>query len=853
MKDKVARQESSENRATISSTARLAESSKGLFAKLGLGRVIRSGVGTYDVLVDIPARGAVKCLCLPMHEGSPFGYVDTDLPIEGSNVIVALDADATGYGYVLGVSSAPALIDYSGSTEQKWPQPAVFSSGPNSYTERAYDEPRHASSDSRVAGLDVGRHRPCDVFPGEFVRINELGVGLDCDTLSARLRGGSASVGASFVDNTVEIVSKNFRHYTAYSSTNIVSSFGLITKETVSSPYLGERMGNLGEKEKRLQQDKDTPESDRKHPVSKPRMLTYDGYVGGIYSQFMARPKDCTEESDEIRTTDDTDLEDSGMLQFNVNENGRVMFRSVGGVSIERSDMIPVPVRVRPASDPESLQYLEPVHKDMLAFETPEDQDENRSPHYNILAISDRAAYEYKQSYERFLEFVADEKSKSESNFSIREEEDIDPPDDKAGTPDIKIEPDTLEKSAGRRSSILMPPDGSIILRDAWGSEVIFSGGNITFNTPGNVIVAPGKSCICLAGDDAVIKARNSIDIDAIRHDATVHGGGALKLIGGSDSSGRTGGVLIESFSNGTFVDTGADGEESMFTGITLKSTGSHVSILGKTGMIGALDELRIVTGNESDERTGRVSVATGQFGVAADDGITMSAAGGGVIASGGNVALAGKSVAVSASESSGVLFATPSQVGVPLWFDTTIDSASVYTNALDKYGKAETKDEKNSPYKMHLHMDETLFTYRTSEQCGTEKGLELTDPAEHFTLYQPFWAVMAKMKLGIMEDVKLTNWEDKTIDGTYPWPGKAAFEDGKYAALHDDTFVNLTTKTVEMRDKDGNKVKKKVLCSKKFDSIVGEKDSHDVKVDLRDLSSYLVRDVEAEAEAEES
>lgn len=843
MKDSEARHAADVNGSHVSAAERAIESVRSLGAKFGLGRVIRSGVGSYSVLVDMPSRGAVECLCLPMQEGSPFGVSNPDLPIEGTNVIVLLDADMTGYGYVLGASGAQALVDYTNRTEQKWPQPATFKDGPNTYTERIYNESRLAARDSKIAMTDVGRHKPADVFPGEFVRLNEFGVGVDCDTLTARIRGGSSSVSTSFVDSSVEIVSKNFRHYTALSSTNVISSFGLITKETVSSPYVGERMGGVGVKEKRL-------DAEKKHPVSRPRLLTYDGYLGGIFSKFLSRPKDCTEDSDDIRTTDDTDPEDSGLMQFNINDNGRVMFRTAGGLVIERSDTIPVPIRIRPHSDPNGLQSLEPEHEDMLAFDTPEDQDGLRSPHYNILALADRAAYEYKQSYERFLELVADGDSEAESNFSIREEKDIDPPDDKAGTPEMKIEPDALEKGVGRRASIFLPTDGSIVFRDAWGSEVIFSGGNITFNTPGNVILAPGKSFVCLAGDDAVLKAVNSVDVEATRHDATVHGGNALKLVGGSDStSGKHGGVLIESFSKGTGVDVDSvEGEDADFTGITLKSTYSHISMLGKTGTIGALDELRIVTGNDSSSRSGRVTVATGQFGVSADDGLTMSAGGGGLIAAGGNVALAGTSVAITANTDGGVVFGTPSQVGVPLWFDASFDSAKYYTDMLEKYWKSESKDEKNSPYTLKEYLDKSLFTFRTSKQCDTLKGIELTDPAEKFTLYQPFWTVMAKMDIGLLENVEVTEFEDRTVNRTYPWPGLVAVEQGKYAALPGDRPYNLDTKDVDIEDKDGNTSKKRVLCSKKFDSIVGEKGSHDVKVELRALKRYLVRDVEVES-----
>ena len=62
-------------------------------ADLCIGRVVRSNVGTYDMIVELPTLGQVQCLRAASIAGTPFGYSDADMPIEGSNVLVAIDAE----------------------------------------------------------------------------------------------------------------------------------------------------------------------------------------------------------------------------------------------------------------------------------------------------------------------------------------------------------------------------------------------------------------------------------------------------------------------------------------------------------------------------------------------------------------------------------------------------------------------------------------------------------------------------------------------------------------------------------------------------------------------------------------
>lgn len=61
--------------------------------------------------------------------------------------------------------------------------------------------------------------------------------------------------------------------------------------------------------------------------------------------------------------------------------------------------------------------------------------------------------------------------------------------------------------------------DGSILLRDGWGSEVRMGGGNVELRAAGDVRLHTGRSVIAWGGYDVVLKAHNSVDVSAAQGD----------------------------------------------------------------------------------------------------------------------------------------------------------------------------------------------------------------------------------------------------------------------------------------------------------------------------------------------
>lgn len=823
-----------------------------------LGRVIRSGVGSYDYLVSIAGEDPIVCSMASSSNWSPFGYSRYDMPIEGSTVLVVRSVDATNVGYIVGiVNTIPGKIRPERSKSKRFLQPqAELYDGPNSDTEDIYAVPR-SKNDGK--SLYFGDTKLGNMFPGELAIVNENGVGIVGDELSVAITGGSSKVSASLADGTVEIVSRNFRQYGIGGTSKLFCDAGYITSESTFSEFLGERKGGLG------LNSVNVPDSDEDRPVGKYRLRLFEGYLGGLVSGFISRPDDSLDkpksdtDTSHIRRESDHEPKDNGTMQFNLDENGRLMFRSAGGFMLERSDRIPVPMRIRDPDDPNGTDASKIDRDPLLPFDMPLDDntkepiEKRRSPHYMPLALADRMAYEYRQSFDRFLEFVDDPTNKKSGDFYIRNEEDLDPLDDDVGIDGREIVKDRLHSNTGRKSGIYNMPDGSIILRDAWGSEIIMSGGNITINTPGNIQISPGMSLITLSGDDTVIKARNSIDIDSSDRDITLTGDKNVKIIAGSDNSEDAGGILLESLS-GTYSDIVPDrGENMRMTGIMLKARKSSIGLFGDKTVVGANRSVVIATGGEEkNDRTGSVFVTSDTVRIHGKSGASVSSASSGILTANGSVAISGDNAVIHGDQ--GVAFSTSSSVGVPLWFGGAGVGGSSMKSYFTGTSLAAREDTLLFPYVPKDLFEDNLFSFRTSKQCNTFKGTELTDRRDVFTLYQPYWSVLSEMGVSILDGIEsLDTWTDHTIDGEYPWPGTDAVTKGKYAKLdHGDTeSLNTKVEEIEVQEEDrsgkrtGKKTKVSVSLSKDYKDIARGKKDNGALIKLVDVGEYLVPSVD--------
>lgn len=130
--------------------------------------------------------------------------------------------------------------------------------------------------------------------------------------------------------------------------------------------------------------------------------------------------------------------------------------------------------------------------------------------------------------------------------------------------------------------------DGGVVIGDGYGAEIRMTAGCVTISAPGDVWLKGGRDVHTWAGNDAIIKANQSIDISSTKKHIRVKAERNLMLFGGNEDAtsdvggGGRGGVLIESRSEKTTYDFEKCGDQVDFGGIVLRSPKSNVVTMAK-------------------------------------------------------------------------------------------------------------------------------------------------------------------------------------------------------------------------------------------------------------------------------
>jgi hypothetical protein len=144
-----------------------------------------------------------------------------------------------------------------------------------------------------------------------------------------------------------------------------------------------------------------------------------------------------------------------------------------------------------------------------------------------------------------------------------------------------KLDVDDREKQAEfykTLSFLSILRDGTVVIAGPGGEEIRMGGGNVEISCPGDIQLRPGRSCVTLAGRDAIVRANKSVELSANTEDVRIKSDRNMQLLAGNSG---VGGLLLESKSIGELQDYSKVGSEVVANGITFKSK-SFVSCLGK-------------------------------------------------------------------------------------------------------------------------------------------------------------------------------------------------------------------------------------------------------------------------------
>lgn len=151
-------------------------------------------------------------------------------------------------------------------------------------------------------------------------------------------------------------------------------------------------------------------------------------------------------------------------------------------------------------------------------------------------------------------------------------------------------------------AGFLILDDGQVVIYDGWGSRCVMGHGHVTWECSGDFNVRCGRHFTVFAGDDAVVRARSSIDLTATANDIRLSAFGSVWAVAGL---GGCGGITLESKAAcPAHAYIGRSGETQVTTGITMIAPNSTIYMLAPDFVY------------ESSVDDGRVVLETGSQGV---------------------------------------------------------------------------------------------------------------------------------------------------------------------------------------------------------------------------------------------
>lgn len=734
---------------------------------LAVGWIVRATPCTHDYLVQIPGRTRLICTQLADAMTRLAGTAAIDLLTEGTPVLVWAPAGDSARGVILGAfpSVMQGLVDPNSVLQS----PVLFyllsqESGAAFWSENAYLRP--ATDPDNRNKLLANSQRPGDTLPGDWGRINHFGAGFALLGLVAQMRATDrAKIEVHILDDLVRLVSGQYQHFSALGEAHVYNDGGLVSAEFAGSPHQAEVAGVDGYSADGIFKQTDRDQGYLNSGVQlrnelqtlKRRLQIFTGALGDILQVFIGNPGAGTETYDKLTAI-------QGLLHAHVDGSGRLSVRTANGIALTRADRLPVPKKLKepwdPAGDhPEADDFQLPKRK-------PFQYDPDR-PYARNLQLCDGEEWLLGMAYRVF-----DALGKDWHTPQSRELPTPDNQYDKLGGAT-----ENYDQYAGRKAGVFVNPDGSLVLRDAWGSELYMRGGDIVISCAGNVINQTGKDNIVLAGRDVVIKAKNSADLSATDRDVRIKAQKNLHVYA------KEGGILLETDSQGDDHGyTGAEGEQVASQGIVLKAANSTVFVWGRTVRLAATAAAYL------ESVAGRLYLAAKRLLLAGDSLDLVGKNGNSALELGSSATLSGKSVNLAAT--GGISITSGTRVLVPLkWSNIDSDPGQeAHDRVAPDYDAFMASEAAYSPYDSGGRQ-QIKFTFRNASQYGTDKPIEASPVGTVFRLYQTPWQYLVEQQHPLLP-VTTTAWIEAEVNGTYPWPGKENYRQDVYVILEQETNV---------------------------------------------------------------
>lgn len=707
-----------------------------------------------------------------------FGFSDTTPAREGEFVLVLEVAAFSNAGIIIG--RIPYHLNFSGNGGDKYNDPDQYHRRLFTQLSKTKDRdipcfvaPFENKNDDTT---HVSTHfRPTDVYPGEFSRVNQHNCGIKGGLFSTTLLGGGASLRLSALSNLARLSCEIYQRLSMLGSVYEFHNARFLSSERNVALYQEERLGGDSKQAKVWTDDSEEP-VEGEHQTIRPRIKDLSGFFGHLKSSFCLRP----DPRDSGVRKQGGKPNEEGVSRETIDPSGQYRLSASGMLTIERTGRIPVPVRkcypTDKGHDHEDPEVLKPFEHD------------ESDPCYRQLELFDRQAYDLKNQYAR-----VDGLGLKEPDYHVPQEDELKPLTDKYDEKFDGNETVKLQKYDKRRAGAYIGEDGSIIIRDAWGSEIVMLGGNVSISCAGNVMLLPGKTALTIAGDDIVHKAQNSVDIHASEHDVRLSAARNMEILGGGDESLYSGGVIIESRGKDFYPWDGKDmGEQASVSGITLRTKNQGVVVDGQKVVVRSRKVTKIVSGDKDID--GRVDIGAEMFRARAKT-TYITSEGAAVKVDGDSFDALAKYIGIYAG--SALNLTRGSKTPIPIkWENIDENPAEEYLPKLVDATKDLADEEQASEGFSAEALEKMVFGFRTSQECGTDRSWSIGGSVEKFRMYEPAWVQV----MNIYETLKNGGVDSKAYEENPKWengkpfPGREAENSAEYAQLSGLQPKNLTS-----------------------------------------------------------
>lgn len=569
---------------------------------LRVGRVLLAMPYVHCYKVQLSGRqGTCIATATARASHSPLGVRSGDVIPPNSNVLL-WKPQASQMAYIIAVLPMATMHDNFNASD-------FIQQGGNSGPKKieAYRNiPRTATMAHGWVPQSCGR--PMDGTIGEYVRMSETGIGLLIDSFQAYLRVNEVcGLWLNYFDNYAKLagLSLNIMSYCEhnlqyYDEGELFSVKGYATYpwESTGMYASGEKFSKTNSAES-VQLDKQFPfalediEEHSQTPVY--RLTDYTGYMGQGFNRTLMKP--AKDSGKRLMTQAEAD-KDVGLFQELLALDGGYSIRSAKQVTIAKYPLIPNPRRKRLVEDAlgddltESNDYkFSGKFGEGEEHKVLEWQDEGVLDLPNMLrptGVLDMITRHYNWKSTHPFHY-------HRKDYHYPEEGDSDSPLTQVrfyrgtmGKAYETVEPVQLKiddrykdvNYYNTASFFSLAEDGSVVIGDGYGSQILMGGGQIRLETGGDIMLMSGARVVTLA-KEAIIRAKNSVDISSSDKDVRIKSERNMQLLAGNSGYG---GMLLESKGQGAYqLYDGKIGEEVDATGITLLSRGGSINAMTKT------------------------------------------------------------------------------------------------------------------------------------------------------------------------------------------------------------------------------------------------------------------------------